>query len=1596
MSNDPFSTSNINPNEPTFEPEGAIPEIEEEQNVQDTLDFDSFFDYTEPQQVVQDTLDFDSFFDYTAQDTTDTLDFDSFFDYQKEEKQLTPLQKTQLNYVSLDEIEQDDKFIEGEYANMQKDPNAFKRFVYGFMKGVLPVPEGTFGIDFTSDIKPADNLTDQVAGVAGEVLGFGSGLFATGGILGGLKIIGTGAKVSKPLATAYKGYVNAEKLKKAAKVAKKTSVKKGLLTRAKNAEQKADEVIEKAGVIKSNSLLGKSSNYKKFITKLGAGEYQYGKFISRIKGQKAGLKLSSDTGIKVANAIDSGITNIVASNIFMQKTIPLGDNDTFFTIDRLTKPTLDGVFMTVAGMPRILGKAGLSTLKGSTAKGLTLEASTAFSAGFGASILGAGVEQENPGVLDHAMTGGIFVAAQFAGVGADKLRINQAIKEGVEFSIADKKIAKEVIKKSKEAVPVIQDYLATKRPEFARRRFVNKKDGDELVQLLGVKQTKNKKNHALTYKVLTDTKSNTAGKNFTVMGTTRQDAVNKFFKTYKNVLPEKGKRSVAYFKEFPYKYESGVKLKKSNPEAYKKEHQPLAKQIEKAEQDLGMSKKESSTLKRIGFTKSFGNTERMNIEEMTTYKSMLRSKRNYSTLEKAQEQSPIPLLKSIVLKPTNQSTITQIKQSINRFIFSPESNLNELGSDGIKISKKLTDHSDIKEVTRGKFNLHLDEVAEDFKINKKNAKQINSLTYTLNDSKINLLIPEENISLLGDKIKQSDIAKRNRDFFDDVFLYSVRNGVKANTSAKGSKKDFKNLLTVFDKKGKAVKVSDESFDNGDMLKVLRKKQTSVINTEGKKVSVDINKTLSESLYQENYAPRFLSNKGKDYVLNNKDALIRIVMRQNGIGKKDSIDGKEIQRMVENYIEFSSDNKPLGILNTRKFDIPPYIATEKGTNAIIHLDEIPNISKVKVGESILDIDGKERVIGDVVELYEKDFSEIIKRYSNQVSNSIGLFRNFDEEGLSGVEIKSLVSNIRNKYGDSSADWVKELLKYQLGGEKITTSVRVAQGTSKTIATAYLSGPSAAIKNLMTGQTQTATSFGLRNLFKSYYRMLTGDYKKYSKLTTDVGGLTGSADELALKFQGKFGDIASAPTKVFMEVEKFNRRAAVATADAAMRDAFNLLTNKKSSLFRNKRYAKDVILNGMRVNVDDFDYMLSALKEVDKSTRRLKDFDYLVGTNGKFRDIYKKALYKSQAATQGATRLPYIPVWMSKGNLKPLTLFYRTAYRVTENAYQRAFVPFVADGNPFPMLKYLGLSTFTGKVLYDYYYGMALGQDLIGKDFKGKEREIMDYAVKGEALGLFSNMYDSYGNNVIGAYIPVPIQFGAEMGNFIKNEVEAFGDIQAMQKIGFDYTKKQLSFVNQAIKFYENQNQVINKDFKDVRRLQYQYLESFPQLRSSNRGALSKLIEAGRVSESKFWVKLLKESLLKNGVEGQGGDLDQLKNDMIKTRAFLMEEKIKKYDEQEKSYTLGDVVKEVNSDIMTQLKIALRPYPEAWEKKVGGKTRYQDFLSRLSEENKNKVEDIENIYYSLVGSKPTKRGASVVAESSLMYKLLNDEDLIFFSR
>ena len=115
-------------------------------------------------------------------------DFFSSINLVDEEPEEKLPQKTKLtNYVPLSTIDQYDRFVEGDHKNMQSDPGVIERFTRNFLEGLSPLPAGTFGVDFTEDIMPSEDLSDQVAGAVGQIAGFGVGLFVTGGILGGLK-----------------------------------------------------------------------------------------------------------------------------------------------------------------------------------------------------------------------------------------------------------------------------------------------------------------------------------------------------------------------------------------------------------------------------------------------------------------------------------------------------------------------------------------------------------------------------------------------------------------------------------------------------------------------------------------------------------------------------------------------------------------------------------------------------------------------------------------------------------------------------------------------------------------------------------------------------------------------------------------------------------------------------------------------------------------------------------------------------------------------------------------------------------------------------------------------------------------------------------------------------------------------------------------------------------------------------------------------------------------------------------------------------------------------------------------------------------------
>ena len=167
------------------------------------LNQDSLDSITEEENNKQDILSQlsnlfeDADFEYDSITTTEVSEL--FNDANFESSEEIP----SLENVGLNDITKDDNFIKNEQSELQKEPGFTKRFAANFMEGLSPIP-----VDLTYDYKPPETISEMVASYGGEIVGFGAGLIGTGGIVGGLKIIGTGAKATKALTTASKAYNN--------------------------------------------------------------------------------------------------------------------------------------------------------------------------------------------------------------------------------------------------------------------------------------------------------------------------------------------------------------------------------------------------------------------------------------------------------------------------------------------------------------------------------------------------------------------------------------------------------------------------------------------------------------------------------------------------------------------------------------------------------------------------------------------------------------------------------------------------------------------------------------------------------------------------------------------------------------------------------------------------------------------------------------------------------------------------------------------------------------------------------------------------------------------------------------------------------------------------------------------------------------------------------------------------------------------------------------------------------------------------------------------------------------------------------------------
>ena len=124
--------------------------------------------------------------------------------------------------------------------------------------------------------------------------------------------------------------------------------------------------------------------------------------------------------------------------------------------------------------------------------------------------------------------------------------------------------------------------------------------------------------------------------------------------------------------------------------------------------------------------------------------------------------------------------------------------------------------------------------------------------------------------------------------------------------------------------------------------------------------------------------------------------------------------------------------------------------------------------------------------------------------------------------------------------------------------------------------------------------------------------------------------------------------------------------------------------------------------------------------------------------------QRARYRGQLVTQGSGDIPYVPYWMGKQWAKPLTLFYRVAFRMTDTTANNVIKPIITDGNMIPAMKYVAGTVASGYAIYNMY-DWILDEERVNK-FKSMPNNMLQYFIKAEGLGIFSNLFGEYGGGI----------------------------------------------------------------------------------------------------------------------------------------------------------------------------------------------------------------------------------------------------------
>jgi len=677
----------------------------------------------------------------------------------------------------------------------------------------------------------------------------------------------------------------------------------------------------------------------------------------------------------------------------------------------------------------------------------------------------------------------------------------------------------------------------------------------------------------------------------------------------------------------------------------------------------------------------------MNDDELKQYKALIDNQPSYTT--RIHEEN------GGILFDMNPS-ISEMDKVVNKVlpISTKFGNLGKkLNSPTLKkVEKSLVQMTREREEIKGTYRLARDEMKERYKF------------YDLTKEEQNLL-DKELIYHIDDRFKdlRSDLSQKQKAALQDII---------------GTKDDQKNgihyrLVNDIFKRMEKANVQEKVFNGKDFDSIPIQRVKNF-------VSLTISDEAAELLSKQDIP---LRDSMVDNILKTDNRFKRGGEFFNAPNKYEMA-----EKILDETLSHSAKHGIYGAQYSRTAKLPPRIFLDDKGAIIPGVDNM----KLKVGD---DYNGLK--IGKVINTYIEDYGLTMDRYAGRAASITSASKYFGPEGV--VKSGKFTQEFTKKFirpmekevrVNTDIEYVKKQLEKDLDlvlrgddfDEILSPPLRALTSWTASLG---LSSPRSALKNLLLGQVQNVTTFGVKKYTTAMFKIMTDEkfYDAVYRRATKVGALDAGQQlvetvGVARTGEGVTGAVQRGLTKGMQVAEQRNRLYAVASSQVAADDALKALADKTDNVL-------------VKLKKPEARRLLEDVFQVDGWEEAVKRGSF---TEDQLSQIY----FRGHTLTQGLADPSALPRFMSKAYFKPFTLFYRIAYRITENVYQNAYKPLVQNGEFGPMLRYVAASAGAGAAIQNLYY---LVHNADKDKFVSAPEEFWNYFVAGEGMGIFSALTDT---------------------------------------------------------------------------------------------------------------------------------------------------------------------------------------------------------------------------------------------------------------